>query len=67
MSELWLCFLYLYVGFGAVFAIGMIYAWRQGDVGLGDARQRRNLLTMVGGYLLYAVVHGFFQFIAPGL
>lgn len=67
MSELLLCYLYLYLGLGAVFAAGMFYAWRQGDVGLGDVRQRRNLLTMVGGYLLFAVVHGFFQFIAPGL
>ena len=67
MSELLLAYLYLSLGLGAVFAIGMIYAWRQGDVGFGDVRQRRNLYTMVGGYLLFAVVHGFFQFIAPGL
>lgn len=67
MNELLLCYLYLYVGLGAVFAVGLGYAWRQGDVGFGDPRQRRNLWTMIGGYLLFAVVHGFFQFVAPGL
>ena len=67
MSELLLCYLYLYVGFGAVFFIGVGYAWRQGDVGWSTPRRRRNLVTLVGGFLAYAVVHGFFQFDAPGL
>jgi hypothetical protein len=67
MSENLLCYLYLYVGFGAVFWIGMIYAWRQGDVGWSDPRQRRNLMTLTGGFFLYAAIHGFFQFVAPGL
>ena len=67
MSENLLCYLYLYGGLGTVFWIGMIYAWRQGDVGWADARQRRNFLTVSGGFFLYAIVHGFFQFVAPGL
>lgn len=62
-----LCFFYLYGILGVVFWIGMIYAWKQGDVGWVDRRRRRNLAVMVGGFALYAVVHGFFQFVAPGL
>lgn len=62
-----LCFFYLYGILGLVFWIGMIYAWRQGDVGWVDRRRRRNLAVMVGGFALYAFVHGFFQFVAPGL
>ena len=62
-----LCFFYLYGILGVVFWIGMLYAWRQGDGGWGDRRRRRNLAVMVGGFALYAVVHGFFQFVAPGL
>jgi hypothetical protein len=67
MDELLLCYLYLYVGFGAVFFIGVGYAWRQGDVGWGTPRRRHNLYTLVGGFLLYAVTHAFFQFVAPGM
>ena len=66
MSETLLCYLWMYVGLGAVFFVGLGYAWKQGDVGLQDTR-RRNLFTLVGGYALYAVIHGFFQFVAPGL
>jgi len=65
-GEALLCFVYLYGLLGIVFLAGMIYAWRQGDVGWGDPRQRRNMIVMTGGLLLYAVVHGFFQFVAPG-
>ena len=67
MSELLLCYLYLYVGFGAVFWIGVAYAWKQGDVGPDPPRRRRNLVMLVGGLAVYMVVHGFFQFVAPGL
>jgi hypothetical protein len=65
-GESLLCFVYLYGLLGIVFVAGMIYAWKQGDVGWGDTRQRRNMILMTGGLLLYAVVHGFFQFVAPG-
>ena len=67
MSENLLCYLYLYLGLGLVFWIGVAYAWKQGDVGFQDRRRRRNLFMIVGGYLLYAVIHGFFQFVAPGM
>jgi hypothetical protein len=65
-GESLLCFLYLYGLLGIVFVAGMVYAWRQGDVGWGDRRQLHNLIVMTGGMLLYAVIHGFFQFVAPG-
>ena len=61
-----LCFLYLYLVLGAVFAGGLVYAWRQGDVGLRDRRARRSLGILVGGYFFYMGLHGFFQFIASG-
>ncbi len=67
MSETLLCYLYQYLGLGVVFWIGVGYAWRQGDVGLQDPRRRRNLAMIVGGFVLYAGIHGFFQFVAPGL
>lgn len=67
MSENLLCFLYMYLGLGLVFWIGVFYVWRQGDVGFQDSRRRRNLFTLVGGFALYMAIHGFFQFIAPGL
>ena len=66
-NETALCFFYLYGILGVVFWIGMFYAWRQGDVGMVDRRRRRILAVMGGGFALYAVVHGFFQFVAPGL
>ena len=47
---------------GFVFLIGMLYAWRQGDVGLSRGRPRRNLLWMVGGLLFYVVLIGSLQF-----
>ena len=59
-----LTFLYLYLGMGLIFVIGMIYGWKQGDVGFKTGRQRKNFGIMVGGYLLYGFVHGFLQFFA---
>ena len=64
MREDLLCFLYLYLVLGAIFFVGLIYVWRQGDVGLKSKRTRRNLGILVGGYFLYAAIHGFFQFIS---
>jgi hypothetical protein len=42
----------------------LAYTIRQGDAGLRKGAPRRNLFMLVGGYLLYMAVHGFFQFIA---
>ena len=66
MSEGLLCYLYLYIVMGAIFFLGLFYCWRQGDVGLKEKRQRRNTAVLVGGYCLYAVLHGVFQFVASG-
>ena len=56
-------YLFLYLGMGAVFAVGLLYAWRQGDVGLRRKQARINLLGLVGGLLVYALLHGIFQFV----
>jgi len=56
-----------YVGLGLVFVLGLVIAWRSGDVGLKTRRQRRWLLVLGLGMLGYALMHGFFQFVAPSL
>ena len=58
---------YQYLVGGAIFAIGLLFTWRQGDVGLKDSRARRNTLLLIGGFALFALVHAFFQFVAPNL
>ena len=62
-----IAYLMQYLGLGAVFFFGLYLAWRAGDVGLKTARQRKWLGVLVGGYVFYAVAHGFFQFIGPSL
>ena len=47
---------------GTIFLLGMIMAWRQGDVGLESREGRLNLLWMVGGLVFYAVLIGGIQF-----
>jgi hypothetical protein len=70
-AELWadavLAYLIQYLGLGSVFFFGLWVAWRQGDVGLKGRRQRLWLGLLAGGYLLYAGIHGFFQFCGPSL
>ena len=56
-------FLFLYLGMGAIFVVGLIYAYRQGDVGWKGRRQRGNLLILVGGLAVYMVLHALFQFV----
>jgi hypothetical protein len=56
-----------YVGLGLVFLFGLVVAYRAGDVGFTTARQRRWLLVVGGGMLVYAAAHGFLQFVAPSL
>ncbi len=60
-------YLYQYLVGGAIFFVGFFFVWRQGDVGFRDARTRRNALLLLGGFVLFALVHAFFQFVAPGL
>jgi hypothetical protein len=57
-------FLFEYLVLGAIFFVGLGYAIRQGDAGLRRGAPRRNLVMLLGGYLFYMAVHGFFQFIA---
>jgi hypothetical protein len=57
-------FLFEYLVLGIIFVVGLIYAIRQGDVGLRRGRPRKNLVMLLSGYVLYMAVHGFFQFIA---
>lgn len=47
---------------GTIFLLGMIMAWRQGDVGLESRESRLNLLWMLGGLVFYAVLIGGIQF-----
>ena len=54
-------FIYQYVVGGVVFAVGLIYAWRQGYVGL-RGRGLRNLIILVGGFIGYMAVQGHLQF-----
>lgn len=60
-------YLYQYLVGGTIFLLGFLFVWRQGDVGLRDARTRKNTLLLLGGFALFAAVHAFFQFVAPGL
>ena len=60
-------YLYQYLIGGAIFSIGFLFAWRQGDVGFKDRRARKNTALLLGGFALFALVHAFFQFVAPGL
>lgn len=60
-------YLYQYLVGGAIFLVGFLFVWRQGDVGLKDRRAIKNSLLLLGGFALFALVHAFFQFVAPGL
>ncbi len=53
----WTSFVYNYAVGGLIFVVGMIYAWRQGEVGLATRHMRRNTFTMVGGLLLVFGLH----------
>jgi hypothetical protein len=48
---------------GLVFVVGLIMAWRQGDVGLRGKRRVLNLCWMVGGLVFYLVLIGSLQFV----
>lgn len=54
-------YLYQYAIGGLVFAVGLVYAGRQGYVGL-SGRPLRNLLLLVGGLLFFAAIQGYLQF-----
>ncbi len=48
---------------GAVFVLGLILAWRAGEVGL-RGRGARRLGVLVGGFLLLAGCQGLLQWLA---
>ena len=51
-------YLYQYTVGGAVFVIGLVFAWRQGYVGF-SGRGARNLVILVGGLLFFAAVQAY--------
>lgn len=53
----WLSFAYNYIAGGVIFLVGLLVGWRQGQVGLATARQRRTTLMLVGGFLLLFSLH----------
>jgi len=58
-----LSFLYQEAVGGAVFAAGLILAWRAGELGL-RGRGGRRLAVLVGGFLLLAALQGTLQWMA---
>jgi hypothetical protein len=61
----WESYVYQYGVMLAVFILGMVLCWKQGDVGFSSGRRRRNLLLLVGGMLFFMVLQGFLQFMGP--
>ncbi|MFH1131916.1 MAG: hypothetical protein V1754_11315 [Pseudomonadota bacterium] len=57
-------FLFQYLGMGIIFVVGIVFGVRQGDIGLAKGRRRRNLIMLLGGLIVYLLLHGFFQFVA---
>jgi SSS family solute:Na+ symporter len=54
-------FVYQYSIGGLVFAVGLVYAWRQGYVGF-SGRACRNLVVMLGGLLFFMAIQGYLQY-----
>ena len=54
-------FVYQYTIGGAVFAVGLLYAWRQGYVGLSGSAGRWTAL-MVGGFLFFMGLQAYLQY-----
>lgn len=48
----WLSFWYQYLVGGLIFLVGLWFTIRQGEVGVKTKKGRRNLLMLVGGFLL---------------
>lgn len=51
-------YLYQYAVGGAVFLIGVIVAWRTGEVGPRPGRPRRRLLVLMAGLAWFALLQG---------
>ncbi len=61
----WQSYVYQYGVMLVLFLVGLVLAWRQGEVGFGGKRQRRNLLLLVGGMVFFMLLQGALQFGAP--
>ncbi len=54
-------FVYQYAVGGVVFAIGLVYAARQGYIGFRGA-PLRNLVILIGGLAFYMALQGYLQY-----
>ncbi|MFH1811687.1 MAG: sodium/solute symporter [Pseudomonadota bacterium] len=59
----WLPYVYQYGIGGLLLLVGLLYAWRQGDVGL-RGRGLRNLVLVLGGLAFFMLLQGYLQFVA---
>lgn len=53
----WTSFWYQYLVGGLIFFTGLWFCWRQGEVGLGGGKKRRNLIMLLGGFLFMFGLH----------
>lgn len=51
-------YVYQYLVGGLVFAGGLVAVWRIGEIGLASGRPRRRLLTLLAGFLFFALLQG---------
>ena len=51
-------YLYQYLVGGLVFVIGIVVAWRAGELGLRPKRLRRRLLVLLAGFFFFALLQG---------
>lgn len=56
------CFVTYFLVLGGVFIIGLFLAYKQGDVGMATAAQRRNLVMLMSGFVFTFVMLGSVQF-----
>lgn len=63
---IWESFWYQYAVGGVIFLVGMLYAWRAGEVRLDSQLGRRNLLFLVGGLAFFFGLH-LFLMLASGV
>ena len=57
-------FLYQYLVGGLVFAAGVGFAWRTGQLGWQAGRPRRRLLVLLGGLAFFATLQGILLWLA---
>ena len=57
-------YLYQYIVGGAVFGLGVVLAWRTGEIGLDSPRNRRRLAVLLSGLAFFAALQGVLQWSA---